>query len=114
MGNASARQVTGVGPRFAFTVKGSTGAINTDMVIGVDVVGSHSGTGLYHIQHNLGKTGYAAQFTPEHESGSNPPAAADNVFVYIADRQANGMTLGVYQDGTGLLDIDYIHGVIYD
>ena len=109
----SAITVTGVGPRFTFTVGGTVaglvagGGLTTDNLIGT-VTATWEGTGKYHIKHNLGNTAYVAQFTTEN-SGARLGCGLSG------DRGTNGITLSVDISSTGVAwDSDFIHGVIHD
>ena len=103
-----ARQVTGVGPRHAFIFDADSGGVDTvDQVVGVDISAARTGTGLYTITHNLGKTAYCATFTAE-------MAAGNEALVTIVGRSGNTMDIRLETVGGSAVDAAFVHGVIYD
>ena len=107
MGDSSARHVTGVGPRHAFTFNGTGGSgITTDQVVGVGiVVASTANLGLWDVTHNLGKTGYCVQFFPEHSG---------EAVLYVTHRGTTCCKVEAEDNGGTNINPDFVHGIIYD
>jgi hypothetical protein len=115
----SARTVTGVGPRCAFTVEataesgGAAGSgMTSDNIIG-GITATWEGTGVYHFVHNLGNTAYVAMFTTENEAGN--PVGVERCGITSGGRGINGITCEVTIASSGVAkDPKFIHGIIHD
>ena len=105
--SSSAIQVTGVGPRFAFTFNGDAPP-TVDNVIGVDVTATRGGAGEYVVTHNLGHTGYVVSVTPE-------MATSGEINCTVTGRHGN--TFGIHCEIPTTevsTDVEFMHGIIYD
>ena len=105
--NQSARQVTGVSPRHAFTFNGLDETLVVDNVVGVDITAVRSNAGDYVVTHNLGNTAYVVSVTAEMTVG-------EELICNIISR--SGTTFGIHceiDDGTDT-DAKFIHGMIYN
>ena len=105
----SARQVTGVGPRHAFTFTGTgSSGITTDQVIGTGIiVSSEAGSGKWHVTHNLGKTGYCV-------SASAQSAYGTEMWVNVNNRHGNTFGIECQDSGGNSVNPDFVHCIIYD
>jgi len=109
MGDQSARQVTGVGPRHAITFNGTAASgIVTDQIVGTGVIASSKANeGVWHVTHNLGKTGYCVQVTAELTAGNEGIAS-------IFGRHGNTFGVRAEDAGGSAINPAFIHCVIYD